>query len=184
MKLSYRMRRQISLAELLVLTAGVALGIAWFRLPPVETGGCISGRPSKALQHIDSYRIHGEEEYRRWFRRTISASPFAAVPGYYWRVIDERSDLLVIPVSQCSAKFQADSRLNGSLVFIQHDYVEASSTAQLLIVPSGATVVRGALAFPVVADVSIVALPSILILALRRNQRQRRKLKSGKGVRN
>lgn len=167
------MPKQISLSQLLVLTGSIALWIGWFRLPPVESGGCIADRPTKAIQHIDAYRIHGEENYLRWFRRTISASPFASFPGYSYGVKDERSDLLVIPVSGCRAKLQASSRLNGSLVFIRHDYIEASTAAQLLIVPSNATVVRGALAFPVVVDVSIVALPIVLICVLGRKRRPR-----------
>jgi hypothetical protein len=170
------MPKRFSLAELLILTSAVALWIVWFRIPPVEFAGCIQDRPTKAVQHIDEYRIHGEKDYRRWFERTILASPFATVPGYYGRVNDERSDLLVIPVSQCGAKYQAPAtfharnRLNGSLVFIRHDYVEASMNAQLLVVPSNATVIRGAMAFPIVADVLVVALPIILILVLRRNR--------------
>lgn len=172
------MPKQLSITELLVLTGGIALWIAWFRIPPVELAGCIQDRPTKAIQHIDQYRIHGEEDYRRWFQRTISASPVASVPGYWRRVNDERSDLIVIPVSRCAPKykaptsFHAHSRLNGSLVFLRHDYVEASTAAQLVVVPSSATVIRGALAFPVVADVLIVTLPAILILALRRNRHQ------------
>ena len=176
------MPKRFSIAELLVLTGGVALWIAWFRMPLVELAGCIQDRPTKAIQHIDEYRIHGEEDYMRWFRRTISASPVASFPGYSYRVKDERSDLLVIPVLRCATRYQppetlqAHSRLNGSLVLIRHDYVETSTAAALLVVPSNATVIRGALAFPVVADVSIVALPIILIFVLRRNRNSRVKI--------
>lgn len=173
------MPKRFSLGELLVLTAGVALWIGWFRIPPVELTGCIQDRPTKAVQHLDEYRIHGEEDYRRWFRRTISDSIAASFPGYSYRVIDERSDLLVIPVSRCAASsqppasFQARNRLNGSVVFIRHDYVETSTAAQTLVIPSNATVIRGPFASPVVADVSIIALPIILIVFLRRNRHQR-----------
>ncbi|MEM6690320.1 MAG: hypothetical protein AAF664_12880 [Planctomycetota bacterium] len=167
------MRKQLSMAEFLVLTGSIALWIGWFRIPPVESGGCISDRPTKAVQHIDAYRIHGEEEYLSWFRRTISASPFAAVPGYYRNVIDERSDLLVIPVSECTASFDSDNRLNGYLVFIRHDYVESSTTAQLLVVSSNAIVLRGTFASAAVVDVLIVALPIILLLVLGRNRHRR-----------
>jgi len=171
-----KLPKRFSLAELLVLTGSVALWIAWFRIQTVELVGCIEDRPTKAMQHIDEYRIHGAESYMGWFQRTISDSPVASFPGYSWRVKDEQSDLLVIPVLRCATKyqppatFQASNRLNGSLVFIRHDYVEASTAAQLLVVPSSAAVIRGSLAFPVVADVLIVTLPIFLILVLRRKR--------------
>ncbi|QDT01338.1 hypothetical protein [Adhaeretor mobilis] len=173
------MPKRFSLGELLVLTGAVALWSGWFRIPPVELAGCIQDRPTKAVQHIDEYRIHGEEDYRRWFRRTISDSIAASFPGYSYSVMDERSDLLVIPVSQCAAsyqppaRFQAHNRLNGSVVFIRHDYVEASTAAQTLVVPSNATVIRGTIASPVVADVLMIALPIILILVLRWNRHRK-----------
>ena len=177
------MLKRFSILELLVLTGAIALWINWFRMPPVELAGCFKSRPITAVQHIDEYRIHGEEAFRRWFRRTISDSIVAPFPGYAYSVINERSDLLVIPVASCTAKyeppasFQARNRLNGSVVFVRHDYVEASTAAQRLVVPSNATVVRGTLAFAIVADVLIVAFPVILVLVLRRNQRQRLKTK-------
>lgn len=173
------MSKRFSLGELLVLTGGVALWIGWFRMPPVELAGCIQDRPTKAVQHLDEYRIHGEENYRRWFRRTISDSIAASFPGYSYSVMDGQSDLLVIPVSRCAARyqpptsFQARNRLNGSVVFIRHDYVDASTAAQKLVVSSNATVIRGTFASPVVADVSIIALPVIFILVLRRNRHQK-----------
>ena len=173
------MFKRFSIAELLVLTGGIALWIAWFRGPTVELAGCFQARPAEAVYHIDEYRIHGEENYRRWFRRTISDSLAAPFPGYAYSVIDERSDLLVIPVSSCAAKrqppasFQAVSRLNGSLVLIRHDYVEASNTAQRLVIPSNATVIRRGLVYPVAADVSVAALPVILILVLSWNRHRK-----------
>ncbi|PQO32654.1 hypothetical protein DTL21_20880 [Bremerella cremea] len=173
------MPKRFSLGELFILTAGVALWIGWFRIPAVELAGCIQDRPTEAVQHIDEYRIHGEKDYRRWFRRTISDSVAASFPGYSYNVMDERSDLLVIPISRCAvssqppASFQARNRLNGSVVFIRHEYVEASTAAQTLVIPSNAIVIRGAFASPVIADVSVIALPIILILILRRNRHQR-----------
>jgi len=172
------MLKRFSIAELLVLTGGIALWIAWFGSPPLELAGCFQARPAGAVYHIDEHRIHGEEDYRRWFRRTISASQVAPFPGYAYRVIKEQSDLLVIPVSRCTssyqqppATFQAVNRLNGSLVLVRHDYVEASNAAQRLVIPSNATVIRGTLAYPVVADATIVALPIAFIFLLRRNRR-------------
>jgi hypothetical protein len=176
------MFKRFSIAELLVLTGAIALWIAWFRIPPLELAGCFQARPAKAQYHIDEYRIQGEEDYRRWFRRTISASPTAPFPGYAYRVIKEQSDLLVIPVSRCAAKyqqptsFQAVNRLNGSVVLIRHDHVEASNAAQRLVVPYNATVIHGSFAYPVAADVSVIALPIILILVLR--WKRHRKIKA------
>jgi len=172
------MLKRFSIAELLVLTGGIALWIAWFGSPPLELAGCFQARPAGAVYHIDEHRIHGEEDYRRWFRRTISASQVAPFPGYAYRVIKEQSDLLVIPVSRCTSSyqqpatsFQAANRLNGALGRIRHDYVETSNAAQRLVIPSKATVIRGTLAYPVVADATIVALPIAFIFLLRRNRR-------------
>ncbi len=167
------MLKRFSIAELLVLTGGIALWIAWFRIPPLELAGCFQARPAKVRYHIDEYRIHGEEDYRRWFGRTISASPVASFPDYAYRVIKGQSDLLVIPVSRCAASFQqpasfqAVNRFNGSVVLVRHDCVEASNAAQRLVVPYNATVIHGSFAYPVAADASVIALPVIPILVLR-----------------
>jgi len=177
------MFKRFSIAELLVLTGGIALWLAWFRIPPLELAGCFQARPAKAQYHIDEYRIHGAEDYRRWFDRTISASPVASRPGYAYRVSKEQSDLLVIPVSRCGAKFdqqpagfQAVNRFNGSVVLIRHDHVVASNAAQRLVVPCNATVIHGSFAYPVAADASVIALPIILILVVRR--KRHRKIKA------
>ena len=134
-------------------------------------------RPAEAVYHIDEHRIHGEEDYRRWFRRTVSSSFTASFPGYAYRVIKEQSDLLVIPVSRCTSsydkpptRFQAANRLNGALVLVRHDYVETSNAAQRLVIPSKATVIRGTLAYPVVFEALIVALPIAFIFLLRWNR--------------
>ena len=168
------MLKHFSIAELLVLTGGIALWIAWFRNPPLELAGCFQARPAEAVYHIDEHRVHGEEDYRSWFRRTISASLAAPFPEYAYRVIKEQSDLLVIPVSRCTSSyqqpptsFQAANRLNGALVLIRHDYVETSNAAQRLVIPSKATVIRGTLAYPVVFDATIVVLPIAFIFLLR-----------------
>ncbi len=167
------MVKRFSIAELLVLTGGIAFWIAWFRIAPLELAGCFQARPEKARYHIDEYRIHGEKDYRRWFRRTISDSPVAPFPEYAYRVLKEKSDLLVIPVSRCAAKhqqpasFQAVNRLNGAVVLIRHDHVEASNAAQRLVVPYNATVIHGSFAYPVAADASVIALPVIFIFVLR-----------------